>query len=136
MTQAGFEQIANGDSRNPGALLPACLKADEIGFANVDFCCVLDHHKAVFVGNKVGKNIKQSGFAGPCAAADEDVFPVLNCSLKEIGHCFSDSSNADKHSDAAELSRVLRGRRERGFLERYGKRLKIWKEVSFAEMQA
>src|SRR5262249_24113479 len=32
-----------------------------------------------------------------------------------------------RYSDAAELDRVLHGRRKCGFLERYGKRLKIWK---------
>src|SRR5262245_38443098 len=39
VAQACFEQITNCDGWNLWSLLPACLKADEVGFADVNFRC-------------------------------------------------------------------------------------------------
>ena len=58
VAQAGFEQIADGDSRNLWSLLPACLKADKVGFADVNLCRVLNDQQSVFVGNEVGQDIE------------------------------------------------------------------------------
>ena len=42
MAQTGFEQIADGDGRNFWSLLAAGLKADEVGFSDVNFGGILD----------------------------------------------------------------------------------------------
>lgn len=97
--QACFQKIADGDGRNPGSLLSACLKAHEVWFADVDFCCVFDNHQSVFIGNEIGKDVEQSRFACAGATADEDVSPVNDGVVKVSGHCFGDGANADEVFD-------------------------------------
>src|SRR5262249_47245832 len=97
--QACLEQIANGDGRNLWSLLTAGLKADKVGFADMNFRCVLDHQQAVFFRNEVGQNVEQCGFARTRAAADKDVFSFDDGSLKKRGDWFGDRADANEVID-------------------------------------
>src|SRR5579859_3787171 len=77
VAKRGFEQVPNGDCRE-SVLLSSGLKANKIGFADLDFGSVLDQDDAFFARDESREDIQESSLAGAGSAANEQVGAVFD----------------------------------------------------------